>query len=257
MSRSLSISLAACVLAYLAFSMFPAFAQEQMQDVVYLKNGSTIRGTIIEQIPNKSIKIQTVDGSVFVYQMDDIARITKERALTPSRSSGPSVSSPDRMVVAANPLGVIVGGASWLSYERYVGENLTYQIRADVWTYSETENDRGYYYHEKQLGFGAGVSARAYVLSSQPYSGLFGAFGIDAAYTGWTWEERWTSFSPTNTGDGNTMTIVVSAQVGFAIAISNLRLEPSIVTGYFLLRQKGAGVAGVFVAPAAQIGITF
>jgi hypothetical protein len=251
MSRSISASLAACVLAYLAFSTFPAFAQEQMQDVVYLKNGSMIRGTIIEQIPNKSIKIQTADGSVFVYQLNDVARITKERALTPPHPSGPSVSSPDRIVVAANPLGVIVGGPSWLSYERYVGENLTYQIRADMWTYSKTENDGGYYYHEKQQGFGAGVSARAYVLSSQPYSGLFGAFGIDAAYTGWT------CTSPTNTGDGNTMTIVVSAQVGFAIAISDLRLEPSIVTGYFLLRQEGAGIAGVFVGPAVQIGITF
>lgn len=47
-------------------------------DVVYLKNGSIIRGLIIEQVPNESLKIQTKDGSVFVYQMSEVAKMTKE-----------------------------------------------------------------------------------------------------------------------------------------------------------------------------------
>ena len=54
-----------------------AFAQ-QMEDVVHLKNGGLIRGTIIEQIPGESLKIQTRDGNVFVYKMDEIAKISKE-----------------------------------------------------------------------------------------------------------------------------------------------------------------------------------
>lgn len=58
------------------------FAQNNYQDVVYLKNGSIIRGIIrgiiIEQIPNKSIKIETADRSIFVFQMDEIERFTKE-----------------------------------------------------------------------------------------------------------------------------------------------------------------------------------
>ena len=55
-----------------------SFWQSNYQDVVYLKNGSIIRGTIIEQVPNKSIKIETADRSVFVYQMDEIEKLTKE-----------------------------------------------------------------------------------------------------------------------------------------------------------------------------------
>ena len=55
-----------------------AIAQQNYQDVVYLKNGSIIRGIIIEQVPNKSIKIETADRSVFVYQMGEIEKITKE-----------------------------------------------------------------------------------------------------------------------------------------------------------------------------------
>ena len=50
----------------------------EMQDVIYLKNGSIIRGLIIEQIPNVSLKIQTADGSVFVYKIDEIEKMTKE-----------------------------------------------------------------------------------------------------------------------------------------------------------------------------------
>jgi hypothetical protein len=49
-------------------------------DVVYLKNGSIIKGMIMEQIPEKTIKIKTTDGSIFVYKMIDVLKITKEPA---------------------------------------------------------------------------------------------------------------------------------------------------------------------------------
>lgn len=53
--------------------------QEEMEDVVYLKNGNIIRGQILEQIVNESLKIETRGGSVFVFSMDEISRITKEK----------------------------------------------------------------------------------------------------------------------------------------------------------------------------------
>lgn len=65
-----------------------AIAQQNYQDVVYLKNGSIIRGVIIEQIPNKSIKIETSDKSVFVYQIDEIEKMTKEaKPYSPSNNT--------------------------------------------------------------------------------------------------------------------------------------------------------------------------
>ena len=51
---------------------------QQFIDIVHLKNGGMIRGIIIEQIPSESLKIQTADGSIFVYQMSDVEKITKE-----------------------------------------------------------------------------------------------------------------------------------------------------------------------------------
>ena len=52
--------------------------QSNYEEVVYLKSGSIIRGIIVEQVPNKQIKIQTKDRNVFVFSMDEIEKITKE-----------------------------------------------------------------------------------------------------------------------------------------------------------------------------------
>ena len=61
-----------------------AFSQSHSRDVVYLKNGSIIRGEIIEQIPGKSIKLQTSDGNIFVYEISDIEKTLKEEVTTES-----------------------------------------------------------------------------------------------------------------------------------------------------------------------------
>lgn len=58
---------------------------EELQEVVYLKNGSVIRGVILELVPEKSVKIQTSDGNIFVYEMSQVEKIAKEK---PYRQSG-------------------------------------------------------------------------------------------------------------------------------------------------------------------------
>lgn len=58
-----------------------AFAQQKVQDVVYLKNGSVIRGTITELKPSESVTIQTADGSIFVYKIDEVERTAVEDAV--------------------------------------------------------------------------------------------------------------------------------------------------------------------------------
>lgn len=51
---------------------------QKMQEVVYLKNGSIIKGVVIEQIPGQSLKIRTTDGNTFAYPMAEVEKITKE-----------------------------------------------------------------------------------------------------------------------------------------------------------------------------------
>lgn len=53
---------------------------QQATETVYLKNGSVIKGTVVEQIPGTSLKVKTKDGSVFVYEMSEVERITKDTA---------------------------------------------------------------------------------------------------------------------------------------------------------------------------------
>lgn len=56
------------------------FAQEEWQDVLYLSNGSVVRGVIVEHQSEKTVKIQTDDGNLFIYSADEVEKITKEEA---------------------------------------------------------------------------------------------------------------------------------------------------------------------------------
>ena len=70
-----------------------ASAQADREDVIYLKNGSIYRGTIIEQIPGVSYKIEIAGGSVIVIKAEDVEKITKE-AKTAGEYSGPYYNEP-------------------------------------------------------------------------------------------------------------------------------------------------------------------
>jgi len=68
---------------FLAFSFIlfignNLIAQTNYRDIVYLKNGSIIKGIVLEQIPNVSLKMKTSDGNIFVFEMKDVEKITKE-----------------------------------------------------------------------------------------------------------------------------------------------------------------------------------
>ena len=56
-----------------------SFAQTSLQDVVYLKDGSIIRGDIVEMVSGEVVKIQTADGSVFIHDFADVEKIIKEQ----------------------------------------------------------------------------------------------------------------------------------------------------------------------------------
>lgn len=87
-----------------------SYAQDRV-DVVYLKNGSIIRGTIVEQIPNESIKIETADGSVFVFKISEIEKITKESSASSKTASEKGPTTPmDASYLIINPLGLLQYG---------------------------------------------------------------------------------------------------------------------------------------------------
>ena len=59
-----------------------SFSQAQ-RDVVSLKNGSVIKGSIIEQTPPVQLKIETADGNIFVFKYEEIEKIARENFQSP------------------------------------------------------------------------------------------------------------------------------------------------------------------------------
>jgi hypothetical protein len=96
-----------CMIAMFALCAAVGIAQDERVDVVYLTDGSVIRGMIIEQFPNKSLKIETRDGSIFGIDFSRIQKITKEEA-TPSRRSGGNSGSTGTRMVASFLIGGLI-----------------------------------------------------------------------------------------------------------------------------------------------------
>ena len=69
----------ALVYGLLIIIALPVFAQSNI-DVISLKNGSILKGIITEQIIGKSVKLETRDGNIFVFKIEEIEKITKESA---------------------------------------------------------------------------------------------------------------------------------------------------------------------------------
>lgn len=65
--------------SFLIASLF-AEAQEK-EDVLYLSNGSVLRGALVPSPDSSSLAIQILGGSIFVVNKEEINRITQEEAL--------------------------------------------------------------------------------------------------------------------------------------------------------------------------------
>ena len=105
-----------------------AFSQHgPVDEVVYLKNGSIVRGVIVEQVPNKSLKIQTADGNLFVFDMDKVERITKE----PRGRRGRGYAEQQYVDESANRLGRPMGmvqffGVGYQELDSYYDDGAAY-----------------------------------------------------------------------------------------------------------------------------------
>ncbi len=70
--------------AFALFLSFSLFGQGRKRDVVYLKNGSILRGTIVLQDPGKLIQLRTTDYSLWVFkedQIDSIKRLSSPKVI--------------------------------------------------------------------------------------------------------------------------------------------------------------------------------
>ena len=50
------------------------------QETVLLRNGSVIKGVVTDNVQNNTISVKTSDGNVFVYDMGEVMKITREKS---------------------------------------------------------------------------------------------------------------------------------------------------------------------------------
>ncbi len=85
MRKSLAANLLLTIIILISFST--AYGQNKKTDVVFLKDGSIIRGSIIEYITNKHVKIETSDNTIWVFKHNEIDKINFNEAKTSNKSS--------------------------------------------------------------------------------------------------------------------------------------------------------------------------
>lgn len=71
-------SLLLFLLLFIPASILSAQENRNSEDVVYFKNGSIIRGEIIEQNGSESLRIRTVGRNVLVVRLDEVREIKRE-----------------------------------------------------------------------------------------------------------------------------------------------------------------------------------
>ena len=57
---------------------FSAMAESVVRDVVKLKDGSVVKGAIVQTASAESIQLTTIDGDVLVYQLSEVLEISQE-----------------------------------------------------------------------------------------------------------------------------------------------------------------------------------
>lgn len=101
-------------------SVMSVYCQKQT-DIIYLKNGSILKGILIEQVPNETYTLKMADGSIFVFKAEEIIKITKEGNI---KNQKPFVyKEQEKKYVyfhAIEPvMGIFLGGRSYNTYPSF------------------------------------------------------------------------------------------------------------------------------------------
>ena len=87
--------------ALLLASTFGSFAQDY-QETVYLTDGSIIKGFILEQVPDDYLKIETASGKIYIIDMYEVEKITKERPRTRTQTQTQTRTQPRTQTQSVN-----------------------------------------------------------------------------------------------------------------------------------------------------------
>ena len=104
------------VVVLICLTTVNTWAQETKEDVVYLENGSVIRGQVMEYDPNGSIKIEIYGGSILVYKSAEVLKIEKETikvAREVKKEKRPNHKVPNTGIYGTIAVGTMIGLGDW------------------------------------------------------------------------------------------------------------------------------------------------
>jgi hypothetical protein len=178
------------------------------EDVVYLKDGSIIHGTITEEVPGVSLKIQTKDGNVFVYKVRAVEKITHSAPeASEDNSDQPTPVAPARVdEVKLDPNAHFSKGVLYLSlgaWDPYVVKQINDGIPS-TYQYSSVMG---------QFGFGLGW--------------LTNGMGLKWNVTG--------SYQALDLGSGTSYIGIYGTEVEFDIAADTIKSSQEVTSLYLPL----------------------
>lgn len=155
----------------LATSMMPTLGMAQQRvDVLHLKNGSVIRGVVIEEIPNVSVKIRTSDGSEFVYAWDLIEKIVTEEAAL--RREAQRAGERDRFK------GFLIGFGAGVGTSKIGGSDSEFSITTDFKIGYAPSNLLALYYFGKVAWFGKDTFCCGSVTIANGIGGIGASYAV-------------------------------------------------------------------------------
>jgi hypothetical protein len=139
--------------------MFASLYCEASVDVLKLKNGSIIKGVILEHKVGESLKIQTKDGSVYVFQEAEIDLIQKEEVVVPQEIKYDTAGVNGRVSVTQKSGATVLGIVQTVNPDNSImlkvyGDNTPFRIDAK----NITKIVSAPYPHNGSFGFGVGLT---------------------------------------------------------------------------------------------------
>ena len=238
-----------------------SFCQDYI-DVIYLENGSIIKGTIVNKDTSypDQIMIETSDGSIFVYEMSEVVTISQimvEDSIPKKeeKNNPPENSFKNQKLWSSNFTGLLIGGVSSLTWEEYSNNKSVEFTRYNLWTYRNPDFYCDIYYDDcehYQIGLGSGTGIKRYFSNTKPFSGLSLSFSADYVfiYNHEIYSDYWgeDDFSQVS------LAFALTGGFGISIPIKKVRLEPLISIGYVLIIDEEEVTHGFLATPQINIG---
>ena len=171
------------ILVILIVSLFQtvAFSQEatstKTKDLIYLKDGSTLRGTIIEQVPNEYVKIGIAGGTVIELSMGEVKRIKADKGNYTFNPDGSN--SKIKGFYTGYNVQAMLGQASGNEFEQrlVVGAGIQYSLGYQFNKYASLGGGFGLQMYDKVFG-DLFVQARGFL----PMGKISPTLAVDAGY---------------------------------------------------------------------------